>query len=92
MTGTPRFVSYTSFDFTNCTVVPVIASFDTTGHICPLYVRIEGISYKIQSYYVQSGYSHITEFRCKIIDGEIEKPIALSYYSAEGMWTLLKSA
>ena len=33
-------VSYTSYDYKSMKVVPVIASFDTEGHIKPLYVRI----------------------------------------------------
>ena len=81
------FISYTSFDYTTTMIVPVIASFDTQGHICPLYVRLGRASYKIESYFVHSKYSNITEFRCRITDGDSLKPLELSYYSVEGMWT-----
>lgn len=82
------FVSYTSFDLSTTSVVPVIASFDSEGHICPLYVRIGRNSYKINSYFVHSRYSNTTEFRCKITDGDFERPLQLTYYSVEGMWTI----
>lgn len=81
-------ISYTSFDYEDVTIVPVIASFDTRGRICPLYVRIDGTSYKIDSYTFTSRYAHITEFTCRIIDGNSLKPLSLTYYTAEGMWTI----
>lgn len=81
------FISYTSFDYDSTMIVPVIASFDTQGHICPLYVRLGRIPYKVDTYFVFSKYSNITEFRCKIVDGTSLKPLELSYYSVEGMWT-----
>lgn len=40
-------VSYSSFDYKPVDIIPVIASFDSDGHIAPLYVRIEGESYKM---------------------------------------------
>ena len=82
------FISYTSFDHTATCIIPVIASFDASGHICPLYVRIRRVSYRITEYFVSSKYSGVTEFRCKIADGEFERPLQLTYYSAEGMWTV----
>lgn len=82
------FISYTSFDFKTIEIVPVIASFDTEGHICPLYVRIGRNSFKINSYFVSSKYSNITEFRCKIADRDCSRPLSLTYYGTEGMWTI----
>lgn len=82
------FVSYTSFDPTVTKIVPVIASFDTTGHVVPLYVRIDRVSYKILSFFVNVRYSNITEFKCTVEDSGTEKPLELSYYSTEGMWTM----
>ncbi len=84
------FVSYTSFDHKTTAIIPVIAAFDSSGHICPLYVRLGRISYKISDYFVQTKYSGITEFRCKIVDGNSLKPLQLTYYSTEGMWTVPK--
>ena len=82
------FISYTSFDGTVTAVIPVIASFDSKGHISPLYVRLGRSSYRISDYFVNSRYSGITEFRCKVRDGDTEKPLQLTYYSAENMWTV----
>ena len=36
----PAQVSYTSYDYAPVEIIPVIASFDSEGHIRPLYVRI----------------------------------------------------
>lgn len=80
--------SYTSYDYKPVTVVPVIASFDTEGHIAPLYVRIEGESYKVNSYWVKSECTNIIQYNCKIIDQECLKPILLSFYQDETVWTI----
>lgn len=82
------FVSYTSFDHKATSIVPVIASFDAQGHIKPLYVRLGRVSYQVCDYFVSSKYSGITEFRCTVADGDFKRPLLLSYYSAEGMWTV----
>lgn len=81
------YVSYTSFDHTTTSIVPVIASFDAQGHVCPLYVRIELVPYKIESYYVVNRYSNVIEFRCKIVDAGCLKPLTLTYYGNEQLWT-----
>ena len=86
------FVSYTSFDHKVTAIIPVIASFDSKGHICPLYVRLGRSSYKVGEFFVNSRYSGITEFRCRIADGNLEKPLQLTYYSNENMWTVPRSA
>lgn len=86
------FVSYTSLDYETTAIVPVIASFDSGGHICPLYVRLGHKPYHINEYFVSSKYSNIIEFRCKISDGDSEKPLQLTFYSVEGMWTVPKSS
>jgi|P827metagenome_2_1110787.scaffolds.fasta_scaffold06679_5 hypothetical protein len=86
------FISYTSFDHTTTCIIPVIASFDSSGHVSPLYVRIKRVSYRIIEYFVSSKYSGVTEFRCKIADGAFERPLQLTYYSTEGMWTVPRSA
>ena len=86
--STGAFVSCKSFDETATSIVPVIASFDATGHIKPLYVRLGRTSFKICDCFVNSKYSGITEFRCTISVGVSLKPLQLSYYSSEGMWTV----
>ncbi len=83
----PAHVSYTSYDHSNTIIVPVIASFDTKGHICPLYVRIKGCSFKIQSSWLQSSLS-CSVFQCGILDGKAVKPLALTYHPAEKVWTI----
>ena len=79
-------VSYTSYDYKSMKVVPVIAYFDTEGHIKPLYVRIESNSYKIHSYWVKSCFVNVSEFHCQVLDGDILRPLVLSYYQSEGIW------
>lgn len=85
---TGAFFSYKSFDETSTSIVPVIASFDATGHVKPLYVRLGRTPFKVCDYFVSSKYSGITEFRCTIAAGNSLKPLQLSYYSSEGMWTV----
>lgn len=86
------FVSYTSLDLERTAIVPVIASFDSGGHVCPLYVRLGREAFRINEYFVSSKYSNVIEFRCKITDGDSEKPLQLTFYSVEGMWTVPKSS
>ena len=81
-------VSYTSFDYKPVTIVPVIASFDSEGHIAPLYVRINGEAYKIHSFWVSCTFRNIVDFKCKVIDGDSIKPLSLTFYRDEGMWTI----
>lgn len=44
-----QIVSYNSFDYKPIHTVPVIVSFDSQGHIAPLWVRINGQPYKVES-------------------------------------------
>lgn len=84
-------ISYTSHDYTPITAVPVIASFDSCGHIAPLYVRISGQTYKIHSYWTNSRFRGQMEFHCKIVDNDMEKTLLLTYYKAEDVWGLPRS-
>ena len=81
-------VSYTSHDYLAITHVPVIASFDSEGHIAPLYVRINQESYKIASFWIRSAFANTIEFNCKIIDGQFLKLLVLTYYKAEDVWAI----
>lgn len=83
-------ISHNSFDYQQITIVPVIASFNTEGKIKPLYVRIKDKSYKIDSFWVMYTFTNITEFNCKISDGENIYPLKLTYYHAEGVWCMPK--
>lgn len=80
--------SKTSFDYQAYTVVPVIASFDDQGHIKPVYVRIHGETYKIDSYFVRYAFAGQIEFNCKIVDGNRLLPLSLTYYQKECMWVI----
>ena len=81
-------VSAGPYDCRQIAIVPVIASFDPSGRIIPLYVRIKGIPYKIDSCRANRKLGGIEEFYCKIRDGEYWKPLLLTYYKEEGAWTV----
>ena len=81
------FISKDNFDCTNSIVVPVIASFSTDGNIKPLYVRIYGASYKIDSSWMSCNFINTIDFTCKVIDGDSLKPLLLTYHRKEGMWS-----
>ncbi len=81
-------ISYTSYDYRPGTIVPVIASFDAEGHIKPLYVRIQGGSYKVASYHIKCRFSNTLEFNCQIETEHGTIPVLLSYHQAEGVWML----
>lgn len=82
--------SYHSFDWKPCTIVPVIASFNTEGKIQPLYVRIKGCSYRIESYWERKSFSNLSEFMCHIMVNECMQAIALTYYHDSQTWTIPK--
>lgn len=82
----PQNISYTD----NCTrgdeSVSVIASFDTQGHVKPLYVRIGDVSLKVVSSWIASPDTIIMEFKCQVEDGEYLKPLTIFYYTRENVW------
>ncbi len=84
-------VSYTSYDYKDISIVPVIVSFDTKGRIVPLYVRIAGESYRIDSFYVQKRFESIFTFCCQLIVGDCLKPLQLTYYKEEDVWGIAAS-
>lgn len=87
----PR-TSYTSYDYKPVDIVSVIASFDTLGHIKPLWVRIGSSAYKVESCWRTSGqYSRIVSFNCRLKDRDCLRPLTLSYHQVEGMWTMDRS-
>lgn len=77
--------------YIHLTITPVIASFDSDGHMKPLYVRIDGSSFKIQSSFVKSCYSDILEFSCQIIDREYVKSLSLTYFPHDRVWAMQKN-
>lgn len=82
--------SYTNFDYQPVEIVPVIASFDSEGHIKPLYVRIEGEPFKVMSSWGSSSFRNTIDFKCEVAAGNCLKPLALTFHRAEGMWTMPK--
>lgn len=83
----PHKVSQTSYDHSNVIIVPVIASFDTRGHMRPLYVRIHNNSFKIHSSWLKSSLS-CSVFQCQIIDDNAIRPLVLTYHPLENVWTM----
>ena len=87
----PSTVSYTAYDVKPNTIVPVIASFDTEGHVKPLYVRIGELSLKVHSSWLKPSFPNIFEFHCKVVDGDFLKPLILTYYRHEMVWAINQS-
>ena len=86
----PGYVSKTSYDFYNVDIVSVIASFDTDGHVKPLYVRINENSLKVESSWLKPSFRGTLEFQCKVVDNNCLKPLILTYHQAEYVWTIPK--
>ena len=81
-------ISYNNHDIRKVTVVPVIASFDSEGHIKPLYVRIDGLSCKVLSYRVKSTFINFVAFNCMVQVEDFAKPVTLTYFIDETLWTM----
>ena len=75
-----------SYDYGSLEIVSVIASFDTNGHVKPLYVRINQESLKVHSSWMKPSFHGFLEFQCKVIDNGCLKPLALSYRKNENVW------
>ena len=75
-----------SYDHTSMVLVPVIAAFDTQGHIKPLYVRLNKEPCRISACWVGKSHSGIMTFHCKLMDGNYEKTLLLTFYPAEQIW------
>lgn len=83
-----QILSYNSHDYLPLQIVPVIASFNDNGQIKPLYVALNGERYKIDSYWVRRSFSNQIEFHCKLIIGNTLKPVIMTYYLNECIWTV----
>ena len=72
------------------TIVPVIATFDTEGYVLPLYIRINGESFRVtSSNMIQQDFA-ISRFKCFINDAGRFKSLNLSYHPDRGIWTIDK--
>ena len=85
-----QIVSNNSHDYLPMQIVTVIASFNDDGQIKPLYVGIDGERYKVASYWVRRSFSNQVEFHCKLMVEDILKPMIITYYLQECIWTIPK--
>ena len=83
-----QILSQNSHDLLPMQIVPVIASFNDDGQIKPLYVGINGERYKVASYWVRRSFSNQIELHCKLIDQDLLKPVIITYYQNECIWTI----
>lgn len=84
-------ISYTSYDYKPVDIVPVVASFDSDGHVKPLWVRIGTSAYKVVSSWRQNSmYSNIITYNCKLQDNDYLRPLAITYHPKECVWTIDK--
>ncbi len=88
ITGMGQIISSNSHDFLSIEIVPVIASFDNDGHIKPLYIGINNESYKVESSWVRKNFANQMEFQCKIKIDNYLKPVVLTYYMNECIWSV----
>ena len=85
----PAHISSSSYDPSSMTLVSVIASFDTTGNIRPLYIGIHGESYKIHASFCKKDYD-FRLFECQVEDHGTIRHIALTFHPREYFWTIPK--
>ena len=86
-----QILSFNSHDYLPMQIVPVIASFNDEGQIKPLYVGINGERYKVDYYWIRRIFSNQIEFHCKLIIENMLKPIIMTYYLNECIWTIPNS-
>lgn len=69
--------------------VPVVASFTSNGQIVPLYIRVDGISLKVQSCREKPSFMGSTDYACNIItqDSRIV-PVTMKYLHVEHVWIM----
>lgn len=84
----PGINSLTPYDHSGLVKVSVIASFDTNGHIRPLYIRFGEEALKVHSFSEKPSTMGFREFRCQVIDNDCLKPLALTYRTNDNVWTI----
>lgn len=70
--------------------VSVIASFDTKGHVRPLYIRVESESLKVHSCWQKPSFRGAIEFQCKVIDNNCLKNLNVIYNQSDNIWSIVK--
>ncbi len=75
-----------SSSFNSILTVPVIAGFDTDGHIIPLLVKLENERYDILSYYLKRSTATKREFIIYVVINNIKISMSLTYFVPEEVW------
>lgn len=76
-------------DCSHLRLVSVIASFDASGSIMPLYVRIDGESLKIYNAVLTKASTYkLYIFDCEVMDGDMVKPLRLTYHLDDTAWSI----
>lgn len=70
----------------NREAIAVIASFDSKGNIAPLWLRIAGYKFKVESYVIKKAQMGIYTFVCSIIDNDIQKEVVIYFNARDGLW------
>jgi len=81
-------VSHGLSDCQHIQPVSVISSFDCEGNLLPIFVRIGEESLKVYNAYRTDSTISIINFNCEIMDGEVVKPLKLSYHIRDLIWTI----
>lgn len=71
-------------------LVPVIASYDTEGHVKPLYVRINNDRYKVENYFVKYSFGNNIDFNCTLSLENRTYKLILTYHIRETAWSVPK--
>ena len=79
-------------DMGSIELVSVITSFDTEGHIRPLYIRIGEDCLKVHSSWERHFFNDRRVFQCKVIDNNCLKPLVITFYEHEATWAIDKTA
>ena len=72
-------------------LVPVIASYDTKGHIKPLYVRIKNEKYRVENYWIKSvNFSNNIDYNVTLSKDNRTYKLILTYHIRETAWSIPK--
>lgn len=76
-------------DCTHLKIVPVISTFDGNGNVLPLYVKLEGETFRIYNAFVSETTFRIITFKGEVQAGDDTiKPIKLSYFINDLIWCI----
>lgn len=75
----------------NILCVPVIATFNISGDIKPLYFSVEGIRLKIDNIrYINSNNKEKPVFKCEVTFSDRVQEVTLTYHKRQDVWTMDK--